>query len=205
MKWFHIISLWLLPLLIGPSAKHILRDHLVQWSHFPEKKTEAQPEDVTGKVPRKAGKSRTLDSVSWVAPPTHCPVTHFLERCCSYFPPRLLRDFLSHYSFTKKSHILRPSGGPMRSSWLSWAESSAPRPKTNRPLILPLPSQQTSLFNVPALCGKKRTNSTWFLSYSKVNLWPIRCVDNWCQLLVSTMSYLTLLLILNVLIDRPFP
>lgn len=175
MKRFHVISPWLLPLLMGPLAKHTLRDHLVQWSHFTERETEAQPEDVTGKVASRAGKARSL-------------LGSFLRRCPLYFPPKVFRDLPSHYSLAKRSQVSRSSGGlgPMRSSWLSWAESSAPGPQTNRPLIPLLPSSQTSLFNVPALHGKRRANSTWFLSCSKVNFWPIRFVDNWCQLLFST-------------------
>lgn len=55
MKRLHVISLWLLMLLMGPSAKHTLRDHLIQWSHFTKRKIE----DITGKMPSKAGKART--------------------------------------------------------------------------------------------------------------------------------------------------
>lgn len=156
MKWLHIISLWLHPLLMGPSAKHSLEDHLVQWSHFTERKTGAQPEDITGKVPSRTGKARALDFGFSVFSCHYHLVTYFLRRRHSYLLPGLFRDFISHYSFTKRSQDLRSSGGSMSSCWLSWAESSAPAAKTNRLLITVLPPEQTLLFNVPALStGRK--------------------------------------------------
>lgn len=192
MKWFHIISSWLLPLLMGPLAKHILRDHLVQWSHFTERETEAQPEDVTGKVPSMAGKARTPDVGLCVLNYPHHPVT-LSWKVSFIFSSKSIQGFPFPLLFHQEKQSVEIIRGAWAhgSSWLSWAESSAPGPQTNRPLIPLLPSSQTSLFNVPALHGKRRANSTWFLSCSKVNFWPVRFVDNWCQLLFSTseLSY----------------